>query len=483
MSGAMLSTSRISNVDFIKLKEDQTPMTGAELQIIDSQYTNVLYTFDSADRAVTYALEPGNYYLHESKTPDRYKPAKDIKFKVDDNGRVYVYQMLELEDEEGNPYTEETPVLVQRIEMVNEPYKVIFHVNNVTLTSDWRYQEEYKSFKSTELDDDLLIKHFYDIPSFAGDKYVFAGWYYYKNEQNVNTSYKMISDDAELNTPVDFEHDPYDVPKSGEDYHIYAKWIEVGVVEKDGDDGNSYEDDSLRGFGLAGVQIRPEKGPDGETMYDPNDRDPGALGTEYNNAAKPTPAGLRFVTSVSEELLDKIKNNGMTPYASAEAKRFGVEYGYAVGTKANIEQFIAHYKPTDLSSYKLQYKGANVNGVDTTVAGSSAETDFRYIKNVNCTSKQKITSDCGIVRDDHRNYDAYRLYTLVVTYANSDSQTRTGDLIDARSYLRYYDANGKLRVFYNDYNDNAEYYGGCMCSFDIVKKLYDSVNPAEGTGD
>ena len=50
--------------------------------------------------------------------------------------------------------------------------------------------------------------------------------------------------------------------------------------------------------------------------------------------------------------------------------------------------------------------------------------------------------------------------------------------IAARSYLRYYDANGKLRVFYNDYKNNAgnTYYGGCMCSYDQIYSVALSTN-------
>ena len=70
---------------------------------------------------------------------------------------------------------------------------------------------------------------------------------------------------------------------------------------------------------------------------------------------------------------------------------------------------------------------------------------------------------------DHRNFDNYRLYTLIVTYEN-DAESKTKPL-DARSYMCYYDANGKLRVFYNNYNDNASYYGGCMYSFDQVSRM------------
>ena len=38
------------------------------------------------------------------------------------------------------------------------------------------------------------------------------------------------------------------------------------------------------------------------------------------------------------------------------------------------------------------------------------------------------------------------------------------------SYIRYYDANGLLRVFYNDYRKNM-YYGGCLCSYNLVQSL------------
>lgn len=113
----------------------------------------------------------------------------------------------------------------------------------------------------------------------------------------------------------------------------------------------------------------------------------------------------------------------------------------------------------------LQYNGKNVNGLDTT-QNTSLYNDFRYINNVNCTSNKKIdgkSNPKGIVDEDHRNFNDYRLYTMVVTY-EGESINHISDKLDARAYLRYYDANGKLRVFYNIYNKNR-YYGGCMCNF------------------
>lgn len=70
----------------------------------------------------------------------------------------------------------------------------------------------------------------------------------------------------------------------------------------------------------------------------------------------------------------------------------------------------------------MQYKGENVNGVNTLGAdidSRSVKTDFRYINNINCTSTHKINGKQngeGFVKDDHRNFTNYRLYTLVVTY-------------------------------------------------------------------
>lgn len=72
--------------------------------------------------------------------------------------------------------------------------------------------------------------------------------------------------------------------------------------------------------------------------------------------------------------------------------------------------------------------------------------------------------------EDHRNFDGYRLYTLVITYETAESASKKGESLDARAYIRYYDANGKLRVFYNNYN-NTQYYGGCMCSFNQVAEM------------
>lgn len=338
-------------------------------------------------------------------------------------------------------------------------YKVIFH-DNKPGGSDAEKQNEFKTF-----DQGGLITHFYDIPAWAGDEWVFAGWYHndgYTIVTNPNSSPDDKLDGVASDSAAIFEDDQYEVRDS--DYHLYAKWIPVGTVDRDGNDKNIT--DTYRGFGLKGVQIRI----------------PNMTDSNFNGDV--TPPGLRFVTSLSETLynsIDALSDINVDVNNDDENKKeVPVEYGYVVGTYDNIGIFTNHYNLTGdaLSNYKLQYLGKNVNGVDTTgETERSASTDYRYIKNVNCTSRlgQRVGENNyhsvanGVVKEDHRNFGEYRLYTLVVTYeARDGSDEMKSKNIDARSYIRYYDANRKLRVFYNNYVNN--YFGGCMCNYEQIGK-------------
>ena len=106
-------------------------------------------------------------------------------------------------------------------------------------------------------------------------------------------------------------------------------------------------------------------------------------------------------------------------------------------------------------NYTLQYKGENVNGINTTSSHS-------YVQNLKCS---------GI--EDHFDGENYRLYTAVITYKDL-----TGDKLEeeynqafaARAYLRYYDANGMLRTHYNNYL-GTYFYGGCSTSFAEARAL------------
>ncbi|MBQ5399453.1 MAG: hypothetical protein IIU14_08495 [Ruminococcus sp.] len=424
-------------------------MSGATLTILndDAEKTqadihdannNLVTNFNSGSSALSFSIQPGKYILREISTPnnDIYKKASDIKFRIDTEGFVYI---------DG----EKTDV----VKMVNEPkYKVIFHENNPEINDK---NVVFKIYEPLDLNEDKSITHFYDIPEWAGDEYVFGGWFH-------NADYSQTPNET---TPANFENDKYPNRGDGEDYHLYAKWIKVGTVSKDSDDANILEG-NYRGFGLAGVQIRDPK------MFDTN------YNTNVDNEDDRTPGGMRFVTSLKESLLsdiDALSTNTIT----TDEGTVNVEYGYAVGFEDNINAFINNYKETisNTSKYKLQYKGLNVNGVNTLRKDENGndlpkdqlnvDNDYRYITNVNCT--RGTTNSMGTIKDDHRNFTNYRLYTLVVTY-EGESSDKKDKKIDARSYIRYYDANGKLRVFYNDYKKNM-YFGGCLCSFNQVSAM------------
>ncbi len=386
-------------VRILKVDSNHEPLAGATLSLFrvnsDSTTTPIKENFVSTDSATIFkeGIVAGTYRLEEVTPPADYKAAEPITFTIDSEGLTKI----------GDEY-------VTYVEMVDEPrYKVIFHENQPE-----HDDAIFKIYEPKDLNADKTITHFYDIPEWAGDEYVFAGWYHNNDYSECDTP------DTAADTASNFENDTY--TERDFDYHLYAKWIKVGTVAKSDEDTNIIS--GYRGFGLAGVQIREPQ------MFD-------------DNYTEITPGGLRFVTSLSEELLSSIDALSTTQISTTEGN-VDVEYGYAVGTEANINAFINNYNVVDTTAYTLQYKGENVNGKNTTVKGSGANTDYRYITNVNCTK------GTGKIAKDHRNFDDYRLYTLVVTY-EGDSASKKAEKIDARSYIRYYDANGKLRVFYNTY--------------------------------
>ena len=407
-----------------KVDANKNGLAGASLQILNSAGSEVLVdNITSTTDVMTFDLLPGTYILHEVSTPDNslYKPAADITFTIDVEGINKV---------NGSP--------VNYVEMVDEPaYKIVFHTNEPG------HDQVFRTFGPSNLDSENKLAHFYAIPDFGGDEYVFAGWYHASGYAATDSP----DDDATI--AVKFGDDADTYPRTAEenpaDYHIYARWIQVGKVTKAEGDTNNYGGTSIRGFGLAGVQIRL----------------PGFADLNHGDAAVTRPGGMRFVASVSESLLTGIKGlNNQNP-----------EYGFVVATESNINEAMKQYNVKDPSKYKLQYKGTNVNGVDTTgETTKTADTNFSYVVNVNCTSQVGGYGGDGAVARDHQNFaNNYRLYTLVVTYEDDDASFKNAKL-DARAYIRYTDANGMVRVFYNDYKSNM-YHGGCMCSFNQVSSM------------
>lgn len=431
-----------------KLREGAIPMN------LENDGTSYGTSFTSTEEVSHFDVHDGEYILHETAVPQNsgYKLAEDIPFRINVEGIIYV---------NGES--------VSHVTMVDEPpYKIIFHENKPGGTDEEK-QQVFKIVEPKDLDD-YKITHFYDIPEWAGDEYVFAGWYH----NSTWTATDKPNTDA--STASNFEADSYPNRGDDNDYHLYAKWIEVGTVNKatgENGDTNNYGNSPIRGFGLAGVQIR------GPEMFDSN------YNTDYNDPNDVTVGGMRFVTSLSERLLSDIDALSAQKVDTGEGT-VGVEYGYAVATEENITAFTNHYNVEDTSKYKLQYKGRNVNGVDTTGQNSegarkdqngklldelngklNADNDYYYVTNVNCT--RGTTNSGGTIKDDHRNFSEYRLYTLIVTYEGNDADKKN-EKIDARSYIRYYDANGKLRVFYNNYSGNR-FHGGCMCSYNQVSAM------------
>lgn len=318
-------------------------------------------------------------------------------------------------------------------------------VTQITLVAQWKTTKVYfhsnTDGKSTEQTDDIFrtylydgtgeynvdangtIKSFYDIPSVEKNTKIFAGWYY-----EDGTAYKWTDVFA------------------GET-HLFAHWLDVGTVNKTADDKKETGSSVYGGFDLFGTQIR-------DAEKDGN----------YPDGSGSTPAfsasGLRFVTSVSDNLLKQLDS-----LSSSKP-----QYGYVLA-KTNTAKKYSGNK----ADYQLEYKDKNVNGVDTTK-------DYSYVQNVNCTS-QVGGYGSGAPAVDHFNSKAktYRIYSLVVTYDSKGNKTdeqieqaKQQDLL-ARSYIRYTDANGLLRTYYNDYT-GTNVFGGCSTSFNAVKGIIESAN-------
>ena len=286
--------------------------------------------------------------------------------------------------------------------------KVIFHANNSDALGDDIFRTYYPAGSLAagsalySLNADGTISSFYEIPEFdyeTHNNYVFMGWYL-----------DADSTDRPLNWNDTFEGS----------VDIYAHWIETGTVQKE-DDGKITSGNVFPGFDLMGVQIRDQD----------DDRMP-----HYGNPA----SGLRFVAILGEELYAQINAlSGIT-----------AEYGFLIAKSSTVINNMG-----DATGKMLEYKGTNVNGVDTTA-------EYAYVTNFKCS---------GV--PDHYNGEGYRLYTTVITYTKATGaalEQQYNQYIAARAYIRYYDANGMLRTYYNNYTGTS-FYGGCSASFAAVREL------------
>ena len=295
-----------------------------------------------------------------------------------------------------------------------------YHINNADIANA-KYDGEDIFTSYVEAATGKAVKYgetitaFYAVPEVTPTKqnscpYIFKGWYY--DQANDDDSH-----------PVSFGTDKYTKD-------IYAHWIKVDNVAKDGGDDNILPagDTEYGGFDLSGVQVRE-----------------GVKDTNFGYEKKP--GGLRFVTSLSTNVVNEI--NAIKPN--------NIEYGYVAATN---EGWINYH---EAGNRKLLYVSKTANGFDT-LDPEGDENYSGFANNINCTSRKTNTK--GIVIEDHRNFGGYLLYTLVITYENSQESDFDKNVL-ARPYIRYTDANNLERVAYSEYR-GTNVLGGCSTNYNAV---------------
>ena len=292
------------------------------------------------------------------------------------------------------------------------------------------------------LDSNNHIHYFYDIPiPKSTNGKIFKGWY--RDPGNDSDGFPI----------------QWDLTDFKGERNVYAHWIDVGTMNKDAQDSKIIHQSPgnlnlLPGIDLLGVQIRYE---DEDENY-PNGRGNGAGQSPHFDTD-----GLRFITCIKESVLSKAGNLFSTPYTSANEDKTSytkqpLRYGYVIAKETTANEKLSDGKT-------LEYNDKNVNGVDTT-------TKYGFAKNIDCTSKVGGYKNTTIV--DHKNYKDYRIYSLVVTYIKKDGMTDAdiasakAQNVIARPYLRYQDANGLYRTYYQDYKGQKVVHGGCSTNYNAT---------------
>ena len=287
------------------------------------------------------------------------------------------------------------------------------------------------------------IHNFYKIPTLSVSSLqktngkIFMGWYRDKNN-NDNKN------------PIQWDSQEF----KGE-RNVYAHWLDVGTVNKDSDDTKIIDKQptsssgiTLPGIDLLGVQIRYE---------DKDDNYPGGRGDGPGKSPHFDTDGLRFITCIKEDILRKTNTLFKTEYTSKDNTNYtkkSLSYGYVIAKKTTADSNLSDGKT-------LEYNDKNVNGVDTTAK-------YSFVQNIDCTSKVGGYKNTTIV--DHKNYDDYRIYSLVVTYKKDGKTDKEiadakGQYVIARPYLRYQDANGLYRTYYQNYKGKKIVFGGCSTNY------------------
>ena len=298
-----------------------------------------------------------------------------------------------------------------------------YHINNDEIDDNYNNNDIFTSYVKEAIGKEIkvgdTIEKFYKIPEVKATEssscpYIFKGWYYDKDNDNDSN-------------PVNFGTDKYSKD-------IYAHWIKVEDVAKDEADDNELPpgyNGIYGGFDLAGVQVRE-----------------GIRDTNYGY--EKMPGGLRFVTSLNMDVVKQI--NAIKPN--------NIEYGYVAATNKG---WIDYHKENE--GRKLQYVSNTANGIDTSATAKDDNYYFGFASNINCTSSK--TNGSSTLKEDHRNFENYLLYTLVITYENVDDDAKNKNVL-ARPYIRYSDANGLERVAYSEYKGSSNTLGGCYTSYNAI---------------
>ena len=390
---------------------------------IQSRYANsgklVLQITSSGDNYLNnYTFS--NDYTEETIDYVNANPPGNVLYEYDEDGDVAAKLEIVSYETKSAQITVETGT-EDEVRLVRKD--INYHINNEEIDDNYNNNDIFTSYveaATKEIKVGDTIEKFYKIPEVKATEssscpYIFKGWYYDPENDN----------DAR---PVTFGTDKYSKD-------IYAHWIKVENVAKDADDDNELPptyNNSYGGFDLVGVQVRE-----------------GIRDTNYGEEKKP--GGLRFVTSLNMDVVNQIK---------AIKQNNIIEYGYVAATNKGWIDY--HSKDADR---KLQYVSETANGIDTSSDKAENKNYFGFASNIICTSRK--TNGSGEVKEDHRNFDGYLLYTLVITYENVDESAKDTNVL-ARPYIRYWDANGLERVAYSEYRGNSNTLGGCYTSYNAI---------------
>lgn len=371
---------------------------------------------------------------------------------------------------------------------IEPEYKVVFHTNYFGTSDENEISDIYRTYRRSKAvqdgeyalnDNTWTIDAFYDIPE--RNNYVFAGWYYEPDFNDNTKVLKWSTDDYSGDNDEDNDGDKYTMTNNNV-YHIYAHWIPVGTVTKDTSDEKLNTDSYYSGFGLIGVQIRNYR-------LDPN-YDDGDTFYHYKKEIQ----GLRFISSIRNGLLKSVNDvydvdagqefydyEGTKTYSKLPSYQ-NINYGYVNAAESNWTKFYNNYNGKNGYVYdQLKYLGTNVNGEKTS-------SKYKYAQNIECTSAvgPNYVDDDNIDKEnayhpstsilDHRNYNDYRIMSMVVTYNELTDSTNMANKTIARPYLKYVDSNGLERVFYANYQGTSAIGKGCAVSYnDAYNEIKDKL--------